>query len=32
MGLNAECNLEKTQIESIKKYRKTGKQEVFDSK
>ncbi|NOT78640.1 MAG: hypothetical protein HOP07_06505 [Bacteriovoracaceae bacterium] len=32
MGLNAECNLEKAQIESIKKYRKTGKQEVFDSK
>jgi hypothetical protein len=32
MGLSAECNLEKTQIESIKKYRKTGKQEVFESK
>lgn len=32
MGLNAECNLEKAQIEFIKKYQKTGKKEVFDTK
>ena len=31
MGLDAVCILEKAQIESIKKYRETGKQEVFDS-
>lgn len=29
MGLNTECNLEKAQIELIKEYRKTGKEEIF---
>lgn len=31
MGLDAVCKLEKNQVESIRKYRKNGKEEVFDS-